>query len=299
MLISACPVGEPPMAIQLGFLRLYVHDWTSLKPEMWAGRITEIVERREFYEEPGVAGEKWQWAIGSPEVTKGKEDIFISGVLYKIRKNAVDKVWDTDAWTVKKGAPGVLAAENAAPFTISVKHHMIAHGINQVSQTLFVRIFREILQRGGASAPAMNRLVDKANFYSRVERLEKVTVVTAHVQPTNPIDKRSVAKADGILKAARAAHGTFIFRNEQGLNLEQDDLLGHLLNLAGEGYGVGTVTGVEKGTGLRQRVTTDEQAIRIPVDPLTLADLRHLAYDLIPRVAGADDEPVKIRKRGG
>lgn len=281
----------------LSFLRFYVHEWTGLRPGDWANRVLQIVERQEFYEPAERTGDLWVWAVSDPAIIQRDGDTLISGVLHKIRKNAIERIWDPNAWNVRRGIPGVYAAEAAAPFTISVQHHIIAHEVTAVQQRHFVAALRAVLSKGGASAPAMNAIIDRRRFFERLDQLERITSLAAKVKPTNPIDKEAIARADGILKESDAEWGTFHFRSRKGLNIRRGTILASILNLATEGYGHGDVTGVERGTGLQQRVRTDDQGIRIRIDGESLEEIRTDAIGLIPAVANYEDEP-PVGRRG-
>lgn len=297
-------VNERFTSARIGWLRIHVHEWTGSRPETWNARVEEIVRRRESYDwQKRKTGPKWLWVITDLTTKDVPEGPLIEGVLRKIRKDAIDRVFDFDTWNVKEIPPVAAAIEAGAPFTIFVREHLIAHRLTGINQRDFAEAFRAILTKDtGLSPPALNPIVDKREFLSVVRSMRSVhSVRIRDLTPSNPETDEDFAQADEIMKRLRIEHGDFAFRSSQGLNISRGEMISQYLALAARGYGTAIATGeMAPAAGLAGKpvtISTRSKAIIHREKVKGNKGFWEKARELLPSVRGAEDSPDPKVKR--
>lgn len=235
---------------------------------------------------------------------------YVFGFLSKYRPEGIVRAVDQSRGVRREHSEPNLLVESS-PFVYLPAFSAIAyqHVWNKIERTVFVRRFCELVERAFGNffvSCEIEPIVDLRTFAVRLQRLDKITELSASVHPPNPLFGRAWKELRDYLRRRAAAElavrekgtddvpiKTELVRYVLGMLEQADgtpysteqpiDLSDAALLMALDGYGRGAVRGTEDGAAVTIRTGEKQKSFRFEASP-SAGELYQQAKEILERI---------------
>lgn len=239
---------------------------------------------------PQIIG-KFSWAITDIEDRRNEPLPYVFGKLSKYAVDGEVTIVDT---TIKHQVPAI--AKNlliaSSPFVYLPEFSGIAylHVWNEIQEDVFPRRFQSLIEgafQGFFVECTIERIADYRAFVTKLKEIERVTAISARVNPPNPLFGRLWKPLKDYIAERNASEITVKEQNKAGEGLKTDiveiissvvenngaavqvprSITDAALLMAADGYGYGRVAGDRGDQKIVVRTSDTSKSFPFPKDP--------------------------------